>query len=161
MVQTHFTSSSGQTNNGCHEGSQHWFLQAKPLACVMPGRLLLPLWFSSVRCPFRTEHHHLENREVSEKLQRYPTGLHDNSLEPVKLNHIRMHTICRLVIMLVDVIVGIILLVLSHHILACHTRDDRQMSWGSLGNGGITAVQQELAIIDDPCSYGRNAKFTL
>lgn len=70
-----------------------------------------------------------------------------------------MHTICGLVIMLVDMVVGIILLVLSHHILARYTRDDRQMSWGSLGNGGITAVQQELAIIDDPCSCGSNAKF--
>lgn len=83
--------------------------------------------------------------------------LHDNSMGPVKLSRIRMHTICGLVIMLVDVVVGIILLVLSHHILARHTRDDRQMSWGSLGNGGITAVQQELPIIDDPCSCGRNA----
>lgn len=64
MVHTHFTSSSGQrANNGCHEGSQHWFLQAKPLTRVMPGRLLLLLWFSSVRCPFQTEHHHLENRK--------------------------------------------------------------------------------------------------
>lgn len=81
------------------------------------------------------------------------------SREPVKLNRIWMHTICRLVIMLVDVVVGIILLVLSHHILARHTRDDRQMSWGSLCNGGITAIQEELAIIDDPCSCGRNAKF--
>lgn len=85
--------------------------------------------------------------------------LHDNSRGPVKLNRIRMHTVCGLVIMLVDMVVGIILLVLSHHILARHTRYDRQMSWGSLGNGGITAVQQELAIIDDPCSCGRNAKF--
>lgn len=23
--------------DGCHEGSQHWFLQAKPLARVVPG----------------------------------------------------------------------------------------------------------------------------
>lgn len=85
--------------------------------------------------------------------------VHDNSRRPIKLNRIRMHTICGLVVMLVDVVVGIIFLVLSNHILARHTRDDRQMSWGSLGNGGITAVQQELAIIDDPCSCGRKAKF--
>lgn len=67
MVHTHLTSSSGQrANNGCHEGSQHWFLQAKPLTRVMPGHLLLPLWSLSFRCPFRTEHHHLENTKVSE-----------------------------------------------------------------------------------------------
>lgn len=44
--------------DGCHEGSRHWFLQAKPLARVLPGYFLLLVWFQSVRCPFRTEHHH-------------------------------------------------------------------------------------------------------
>lgn len=84
---------------------------------------------------------------------------HDNSRGCVKINHSAMYTICGLVIMLVDVVVGFILLFLSHHILARHTRDDREVSWGSLGNGGITAVQQELAIIDDPCSCSGMAKF--
>lgn len=46
-----------------------------------------------------------------------------------------MHTVSRLVVMLVDAVVGFILLVLSHHVLARHTRNNRQMSWGSLGNG--------------------------
>lgn len=50
--------------DGCHEGSQHWFLQAKPLARVMPGHTLLLVGFQSVRCPFQTEHHHLENKTV-------------------------------------------------------------------------------------------------
>lgn len=49
--------------DGCHEGSQHWFLQAKPLARVMPGHLLLLVSFQSVRCPSQTEHHHLERRD--------------------------------------------------------------------------------------------------
>lgn len=51
------------------------------------------------------------------------------------------HTIYGLAIMVVDVVVGFILLVLSQDILAGHSRDDRQMSWGSLGNGRITSVQ--------------------
>lgn len=48
-----------------------------------------------------------------------------------------------------DVLVGFVLLVLSQDILARHSRDDGQVSRGSLGNGGITPVKQELAIIDD------------
>lgn len=51
------------------------------------------------------------------------------------------HTIYGLAIMVVDVVVGFILLVLSQDILAGHSRDDRQVSWGSLGNGRITSVQ--------------------
>lgn len=50
-------------------------------------------------------------------------------------------TVCGLPIMVVDVVVGFILLVLSQDILAGHSRDDRQVSRGSLGNGGIAPVQ--------------------
>lgn len=50
-------------------------------------------------------------------------------------------TVCGLAIVVVDVVVGFILLVLSQDILAGHSRDDRQVSWGSLGNGGIAPVQ--------------------
>ncbi len=57
--------------------------------------------------------------------------------------------------MVVDVVVGFILLVLSQDILAGHSRDDRQVSWRSLGNGGIAPVQEELAIIDDAGSCNR------
>lgn len=53
--------------DGCHEGSQHWFLQAKPLARVMPGHLLLLVGIQSVRCPFQTEHHHLHNKTKQRK----------------------------------------------------------------------------------------------
>lgn len=51
--------------DGCHEGSQHWFLQAKPLARVMPGHLLLLVWLQSARCPFQTEHPHLQHKRTS------------------------------------------------------------------------------------------------
>lgn len=51
-------------DDGCHEGSQHWFLQAKPLACVIPGHLRLLVCFPSFRCPFQTVHHHLENKQI-------------------------------------------------------------------------------------------------
>lgn len=57
--------------DGCHEGSQHWFLQAKPLAQVMPGHLLLLVGFQSVRCPFQTEHHHLKNNKKDSKVLRH------------------------------------------------------------------------------------------
>ena len=50
-------------------------------------------------------------------------------------------TVCGLAIMVVDVVVGFILLVLSQDILAGHSRDDRQVSRGSLGNGRIAPVQ--------------------
>lgn len=56
--------------------------------------------------------------------------------------------------MVVDVVVGFILLVLTQDMLAGHSRDDRQVSWGSLGDGRITPVQQELTVIDDPGSAG-------
>lgn len=88
----------------------------------------------------------------TEKSLRSCNEVHDNSSSLIR-------TVCRLVIMLVDVVVGFVLLVLSHHVLARHTRNYRQMSWGSLGNGGIAAIQQKLAIIDDPCSCSRNATF--
>lgn len=57
--------------------------------------------------------------------------------------------------MVVDVVVGFILLVLTQYILAGHSRDDRQVGRGSLGNGRITPVQQELPVIDNPSSYKR------
>lgn len=50
-------------------------------------------------------------------------------------------TVCGLPIMVVDVVVSFILLVLSQDILAGHSRDDRQVSRGSLGNGRIAPVQ--------------------
>lgn len=43
--------------------------------------------------------------------------------------------------MVVDDVVGFVLLVLSQDILAGHSGDDRQVSWGSLGDGRITPVQ--------------------
>lgn len=43
--------------------------------------------------------------------------------------------------MVVDVVVGFVLLVLSQDILARHSGDDRQVSRGSLGDGGTTPVQ--------------------
>lgn len=43
--------------------------------------------------------------------------------------------------MVVDVVVGFILLVLTQDILAGHSRDDGQVSWGSLGNGRVAPVQ--------------------
>lgn len=54
--------------------------------------------------------------------------------------HIITLTGSRLSIM-VDVVVGFILLVLPQDILAGHSRDDRQVSWGSLGDGRIAPVQ--------------------
>lgn len=57
--------------------------------------------------------------------------------------------------MVVDVVVGFVLLVLSQDILTGHSRDNRQVSWRSLGQGGIALVQQELAVIDDPGSCSR------
>lgn len=59
---------------------------------------------------------------------------------------------CGLSIMVVNVVVGLILLLLIQDILAGHSRDDRQVSWGSLGNGRVAPVQQELTVIDDPGS---------
>lgn len=55
--------------------------------------------------------------------------------------HIVIHTVCGLAIVVFDVVVGFVLLVLSQDILAGHSWDDRQVSWGSLGNGGIAPVQ--------------------
>lgn len=40
-----------------------------------------------------------------------------------------------------DVVVGFVLLVLSQDIWAGHSRNDRQVSRGSLGNGRVTSVQ--------------------
>lgn len=60
--------------------------------------------------------------------------------------------------MVVDVVVNFILLVLTQDMLAGHSRDDRQVSWGSLSYGGITPVQQELTVIDDPGSSGSGRK---
>lgn len=56
-------------------------------------------------------------------------------------------------------VVGFILLVLSQDILAGHSRNDRQVSGWSLGNGGIASVQEELAVIDDPGSCSRTQSF--
>lgn len=62
-------------------------------------------------------------------------------------------TSCGLSIM-VDVVVGFVLLVLPQDILARHSGDDRQVSWGGLGDGGITPVQEELTVVDDPSPSG-------
>lgn len=62
---------------------------------------------------------------------------------------------CGFAIMVVDVVVGFILLVLTQDVLAGHPGDDRQVSWGSLGYGRITPVQEELAVIDDPGSCNK------
>lgn len=43
------------------------FLQAKPLARVMPGHLLLLVRFQFVRCPFQTEHLHLGDKEKTQQ----------------------------------------------------------------------------------------------
>lgn len=39
--------------DGCHEGSQHWFLQAKPLALAVPGHLLSLVWFRQLDIHFK------------------------------------------------------------------------------------------------------------
>lgn len=70
-------------------------------------------------------------------------------------------TFSGLAVVVLDVVVGFVLLVLSQDILAGHSRDDRQVSWWRLGQGGIALVQQELAVIDDPGSCGRKTQDTL
>lgn len=60
--------------------------------------------------------------------------------------------------MVVDVVVGFVFLVLPQDMLAGYSWDDRQVSWGSLGYGGVTPVQQELSVIDDPGSSGSGRK---
>lgn len=60
----------------------------------------------------------------------------------------------RFALMVVDVVVGFVLVVLSQDVLAGHSGDHRQVGGRGLGDGGVTPVQEELPVVDDPSASG-------
>jgi len=63
--------------------------------------------------------------------------------------------------MTVGVFVGFVLPVLTQNRLAGDPGDGGQVGWGGLGDGGVTSVQQELPVIDDPGPFDGGNKPTV
>lgn len=57
--------SNQQLERAKGEGSQHWFLQAKPLAHVRQVIIRSSCWFLFFICPSQTEHLHLKHKVKS------------------------------------------------------------------------------------------------
>lgn len=51
------------------------------------------------------------------------------------------------------VVVGLVPSVLGQDVEAGHPGDDGQVGRGGLGDGGVTPVQQEFTVVDDPGPY--------